>query len=73
MAVFNLLPIPPLDGSRIVEGLLSGRLRGNWQTFTQIAPFVLLIVLFAPVLLHVNLFAWPMELVGSLVREVTGR
>jgi Zn-dependent protease len=72
LAIFNLLPIPPLDGSRIVEGLLVGRFRSSWQAFTQIAPFVLLLVLFAPVLLHANLFAWPMELVGSLIREITG-
>jgi Zn-dependent protease len=73
LALFNLLPFPPLDGSRIVEGLLHGRLRGQWEAFTRIAPVLLLVVLFAPVLLHVNLFRWPMEFVARLVGMLTGR
>ncbi|HHO51244.1 MAG TPA: site-2 protease family protein [Deltaproteobacteria bacterium] len=30
LGLFNLLPIPPLDGSRIVDGLLPERLRAGW-------------------------------------------
>lgn len=42
LAVFNLLPIPPLDGGRIVTGLLPHRL--SWQ-FSKIEPYGLFIVL----------------------------
>ncbi len=31
LAVFNMLPIPPLDGSRVVEGLLSYSQRTQWE------------------------------------------
>lgn len=46
LALFNLLPIPPLDGSRVVEGLLPYRLRGTWERFMQLSPFLLLAVFF---------------------------
>ena len=73
LAIFNLLPIPPLDGSRIVEGLVSSRFRGSWQSFCQFAPLFLALVVFAPLLLHVNLFAWPIEFAARLIRGLTGR
>ena len=42
LAVFNLLPIPPLDGSNVVYGLLPPRQRFSWRQFQQYGPFVLL-------------------------------
>jgi len=42
LALFNLLPIHPLDGSRVVDWLVPGRLRGAWHAFSQISPWVLL-------------------------------
>jgi Zn-dependent protease len=46
LALFNLLPVPPLDGSRVVEGLLPYRLREAWQRFLALGPFLLLAVVF---------------------------
>lgn len=40
--VFNLFPIPPLDGGRVVAGLLPGRL--SWH-FSRIEPYGLFILL----------------------------
>jgi Zn-dependent protease len=42
LAVFNLIPVPPLDGSRVVEGLMPLRFRAAWEGFTRFAPFLLL-------------------------------
>jgi Zn-dependent protease len=47
LAVFNMLPIPPLDGSRVVDGLLSDRLRPAWDAFARVGPIALLIVIVA--------------------------
>ncbi len=44
--VFNLIPIPPLDGSRVVYGLLPPRQQYSWRTYEQYGPFILLAVLF---------------------------
>lgn len=46
LALFNLLPIPPLDGSRIVEGVLPYRMRPQWEQFARFAPLLLLGVFF---------------------------
>lgn len=46
LAIFNLLPIPPLDGYHLVnDTLLKGRLQLNQQTF-RIAQIVLLVICF---------------------------
>jgi Zn-dependent protease len=44
LAIFNMIPVPPLDGSRVVDGLMPLRLRPVWEGFTRFAPFLLLFV-----------------------------
>lgn len=45
LAIFNLLPIPPLDGSHVAESLVPYRWRGAWEQFARLAPFLLLAVI----------------------------
>ena len=48
LALFNLLPIPPFDGSHIVEGLLPERLAHGYAKFRTVGmliPIFLIIVL----------------------------
>jgi Zn-dependent protease len=45
LAVFNFVPIPPLDGSKILMGLLPGKMA---QSFSRLEPygFIILLILF---------------------------
>ena len=42
LAVFNLIPLPPLDGSAVVERFLPDRYLATWYQFRQYSMFVLL-------------------------------
>lgn len=45
LAIFNLIPIPPLDGSKILAGLLPGR--QNWlDQLESYGPILLIILVF---------------------------
>jgi Zn-dependent protease len=50
LAVFNLLPIPPLDGSHIVSGLLPEKLAEQWEKIYPFGFWILLILLYFQVL-----------------------
>jgi Zn-dependent protease len=70
LALFNLLPIPPLDGSRILDAFLPARLRPAWDTLSGAAPAALVAVLVLPVLLGVSLFAWPLAAVETWLEAI---
>ncbi len=67
LAIFNLIPIPPLDGANVVYGLLSPRMQYSWRTYQQYGPFLLLgILILAPRLLSTLVFA-PAEAIAGLL------
>jgi Zn-dependent protease len=45
LAIFNMLPLPPLDGSRIVERFIPRRWQDGWANFARVGPFVLFAVI----------------------------
>src|SRR5438445_3789184 len=68
LAIFNLVPIPPLDGANVVYGLLSPRQQYSWRTYQQYGPFLLLaVLLFAPQVLSTVVFGPALTIVRFLV------
>lgn len=58
LAFFNLLPLPPLDGSSIILPFLRGRALEMYYQVQRYAMPVLLIVLYLlPMVLHIDLIA----------------
>jgi Zn-dependent protease len=68
LAIFNLLPVPPLDGSRVVENFLPYRLRGTWEQVVQYSPFLLILLIV--VLRRTRLLSGPMGYIQSLLGEL---
>ncbi len=73
LAFFNLLPIPPLDGSHVVSHLLPDRLAAPYRKFGQFGLLAIMLVLivrpqwFSVILAPVNwAFDFSMGLVGSI-------
>ena len=66
LAIFNLLPIPPLDGSRVVDGLMPYRYQGVWEKLTRFAPLALLgVVMFGGMFL-----AAPIAIVNGVLMDL---
>lgn len=45
LGIFNLLPLPPLDGSKIVESILPSQMALKYEAFTQYSSYILLALL----------------------------
>ena len=56
LAIFNLIPIPPLDGSGIIEGILKGEALYNYQKIKPYGFIILIVIIYLGVL---NIIARP--------------
>lgn len=65
LGVFNLLPIPPLDGSHVLENLLPDHAAAAFRRFGRYAPLVLIGVLLADHYAHLNILG---RLLGTPIR-----
>lgn len=70
LAAFNMLPIPPLDGSRILDAVLPDPLRRGWDAFCGLGPATLVVLLIV-LMFAGDLLLWPVaatrEAVGALL------
>jgi Zn-dependent protease len=71
LAAFNLVPIPPLDGFGVVQGLLPARLADALEPLRRYGPIILLVAVFAPQLGGPNIIAPIMRpIIGAIVALV---
>ena len=82
LALFNMIPLPPLDGGRVAVGLLPDSLARPLAKLERYGIFILLgILIVLPTLgnwlgMNLNLFAWllgpPVDFLYDLIVNVTG-
>ena len=74
LCFFNLIPLPPLDGSKVVLYFLSGRARARYYELQGYSMAILLAALYVlPGLLHVDpLSAYLDATAGSALRALLG-
>ena len=82
LAIFNLLPIPPLDGGRIITGLLPARLAYRFAKLEEVGILILLgLLVLIPMLgaqLHMNfnilapVIQYPLNWLGTLLVQLFG-
>ena len=66
LAVFNLIPVPPLDGSSIADAFMPEALRSFWSTIHEHANIVLLLIILAP-----SLFGF--SPIGALLQAILAK
>ncbi len=72
LALFNLLPVPPLDGSRIVDGLCPRSLRPLWERVQLAGPILLAVVIVLPLLAGFSIFDGALEQAQRLLYWMAG-
>ena len=71
LAIFNMMPIPPLDGGRVAVGLLPNVLAAP---LSRLEPFGMLILIGLLILLPLagSQFGLNLDVISALLRTVTG-
>lgn len=76
LAVFNMLPLPPLDGGRVAVGLLPDSLAIPLARLEPYGIFILLGILFIPPLFGFNVLLWlishPIEKIIEFISLLAG-
>ena len=73
LAIFNLIPLAPLDGSKVLDPFVPEKFRGGWTRVQAIGPQLLLVLILVLPYLRIDLFSRVLNpIVSSLFRFMTG-
>jgi Zn-dependent protease len=67
LGIFNLIPLPPLDGSKIIESFLPYRLAQHYEAFAQYSFFILMGLMLTGAL---SILSKPIMLFGNLTISI---
>ncbi len=70
LAIFNFIPVPPLDGSHVVDALLPYSLRPAWAKFCNQSAIVFVALIVLPAVMGINFLRWPVGLALGLIQEI---
>ncbi len=70
LALLNLLPIPPLDGSRVLSGFLPQRLAWQYNQLERYGFIILLVLLYTKILNAI--LAYPLHFVQNVFFSIAG-
>jgi Zn-dependent protease len=63
---FNLIPIPPLDGSSIIALFIPVRLLPKWYSIQHYAfPVLMIAIIVLPYVLNVNPISWYLDVTAG--------
>ncbi len=69
LGVFNLIPIPPLDGSKILQSILPPRFEAGLEAYERFGPILLFVAVFAgllsPIFNIIMPIAWYILFLGA--------
>lgn len=72
LALFNMLPFPPLDGSRVVDGLMPYKWRPQWEKIARFGPIGLFVAVVAAQYILAIPLAWASRGLSALLGIVAG-
>ncbi|MBU0518242.1 site-2 protease family protein [bacterium] len=58
LAIFNMIPIPPLDGSRILGGLLPEEMEAQYRKLDRLGPMLVLVLVMGGYMLNIPILWW---------------
>jgi Zn-dependent protease len=67
LAFFNLLPFPPLDGSRAADYFMPRAWRPMWERIYSAGPISLVVLILLIQFGGAHLFAWPLSVANLLI------
>jgi len=72
LAFFNLIPVPPLDGSKVVAGLIPIQYLHRWETFERFGGFIIIGLFLVGNMTGIRIFKPIFNLAAILYTMFTG-